>query len=329
MLSDQDLMQVQAIAAELTSPVTIVINSAGTDGAFETNLSSIARQVSGVSMNKIHVEEGRESIWAGMPSLTLTDGSTPNIHYFAAPEGKELVPFLEAISLLGRRKAPPTSDAISALDNLKDPVNIILLMAQMCPHCPQVVHAAVSLAAGRPVLTLCIVDALEFPNLADRFKVKSTPTVVIDEGMTVVGHITMNDLAQRVALAAEPDSLTATLDSMIKSGRAEDAARLMCARGKPEALLPIYQSKEFSLRMGALVAMEEALEINPAIFDSVLDRLTAFLSDEEVGLRGDTAEFLGKMRNPAAAPTLRNVAANDSDPDVREAAAEALQNLEE
>ncbi len=328
MLSDQDLMQVQAVAAQLAVPVTIYINPTGTDSLFETNLSNIARQVSGVSMNQIHVEEGHESVFPGVPSLTLSDGSTPNIHYMTAPEGNELAPFLDAISWLGKGKALPSSRSAGAMDHLALPVNILLLVAHMCPHCPQVVQAALSLAVGRPTITVSIVDALEFTDLADRFKVKSTPTVVINGGMTTVGHIGADDLAQRMVLAVGPGSLTEVLDSMIKSGRAEDAGRLVCEQGKPEALLPIYLAKEFSLRMGALVAMEEALEKNPRIFDSILDRLAALLSDEEAGLRGDTAEFLGKIGNPAAAAVLRHVAENDSDPDVREAAEEALLSIE-
>lgn len=328
MLSDQDLMQVQAVTAELICPVTIFINHAGTDSSFETNLSNVARQVSGVSMNRVQVENGQGSVFAGMPSLTLSDGNTANIHYMAVPEGNELFPFLEGISWLGKRKALPSSDAIAALDHLSAPANILILVAGMCPHCPQVVQAALSLAIGRSGITVSIVDALEFTDLADKFKVKSTPTVVINEGMTVVGHIGGDDLAQRIALALGPDSLTAVLDSMIKSGRAEDAGRLVCEKGRPEALLPIYRSKEFSLRMGALVAMEDALERNPRIFDSILDQLTALLAEEDVGLRGDTAEFLGKIGNPAAAEALRNVVENDPDPDVREAAEEALVNLD-
>ena len=79
---------------------------------------------------------------------------------------------------------------------------------------------------------------------------------------------------------------------MIRTGRAEDAAELMCRENRPAAILPIYLSNEFSVRMGALLAMEEALERNPRILDPVLGQLTDLLFQEEVALRGDTAELL-------------------------------------
>ncbi len=75
--------------------------------------------------------------------------------------------------------------------------------------------------------------------------------------------------------------------------------------------------------MGALVAIEEALGVNPRIMDPIVSDLIALLSQDGIALRGDTAELLGKIGNPAAEPALRN-ATEDADPDVREAAEEAL-----
>jgi HEAT repeat protein len=178
------------------------------------------------------------------------------------------------------------------------------------------------------MVTAGIVDALQVSDIAERFKVKSTPTIVINEGMTIVGRITRDELARRVAEAGKEESLTSVLGSMIRTGRAEDAAELMCRENRPEAVLPIYLSKEFSVRMGALLAMEEALERNPRILDPVLGQLTDLLFQEEVALRGDTAELLGKIGNPVALPALRK-AKRDPDPDVREAVMEALQALED
>ena len=170
-------------------------------------------------------------------------------------------------------------------------------------------------------------DAVQFEDLAQRYKVKSTPTTIINDGLTLIGRLTAEELAEHLLRSVESSSLPSILESMIKAGRAEDAAELLCSGDRPEAILPIYLSKEFSVRMGALVALEEALRKNPRILDPIVDDLTALLFQEEVALRGDTAELLGKIGNPAAIPALRK-AAEDLDPDVREAAEEALQLLE-
>jgi len=299
----------------------------GVENPFEANLVNIARQICGVSMNRIKIEEGVESLLPGKPSLTPACGDMRNIHYFAAPEGTEFPPFMDLLLWMGSDNAPLQSDVVDQLDKLTMPCHVMILVAAACPHCPQVVRAALLLAARRPLITVSIVDAVQFEDLAQRYKVKSTPTTIINDGLTLIGRLTEEELAGHLLSAAEDNSLTPILESMIKSGRAEDAAELMCAREQPSAMLPIYLSKEFSVRMGALVALEEALERNPRILDPIVEELTPLLFQEEVGLRGDTAELLGKIGNPAAIPALRKTA-EDPDPDVREAAEEALQILE-
>jgi thiol-disulfide isomerase/thioredoxin len=320
-------MNVQAVSSQLSTPVTIFVNPGGGDeDPFEANLLNVARQISGVSMNRIKIEEGEGSLLPGKPSLTPASGHTRNIHYFAAPEGAELAPFLDLLLWMGSDNEPPQSDSSKAIEKLAMPYHITVLMAPTCPHCPQVVRAALSLAVRTPSIMVSIVDALKFEDLAQGYKVKSTPTTIIDDGLTLIGRLTGEELAKNLLSLGKNGSLTPILESMIKAGRAEDAAVLLCAREQPQAVLPIYLSKEFSVRMGALVALEEALERNPRILDPIVEDLMPLLFQEEVGLRGDTAELLGKIGNPAAIPALRK-AAEDPDPDVREAAEEALQLL--
>lgn len=328
MLSDRDLMSVQAVSSRLTEPITIFVNlGEGETNPFEANLVNIARQICGVSMDRIKIEEGEESLLPGKPSLTPSRGHTGNIHYLAAPEGTELPPFLDLLLWMGSEAGPPRPEVANSLEILAAPCHVMVLIAPTCPHCPQVVHAALSLAVRSSSIILSIVDAVQFEDLAHRYNVKSTPTTIIDDGLTLIGRLTPEELAAHLLMVAEGSSITPILESMIKAGRAEDAAGLICSRKQPEAILPIYLSKEFSVRMGALVALEEVLDKNPKMLDPIIAELTALLFQEEVGLRGDTAELLGKIGNPAAIPALRR-AAEDPDPDVREAAEEALQILE-
>ncbi len=328
MFSEQELIQVQAAAEAMAGPVTIRVYRTGSNDSFETNLVNIAAQVAGVSMNRITLEESTEPILAGKPSLTLAGGLPGNIHYVAAPEGHEFEPFLNAMKWLGFPGDPPDPDLQKRLNSLTAPNQIMVLMADACTYCPHVVQSVLAMAVHQPLITAVIVDAIQFGDLAERFKVKSVPTTIINDNRTVLGQVSLNQLVDHVLNLQEPESLTADLDSMIQGGRAEDAAALLCSRKEPHAILPLYISKEFSKRIGALVTLEEALAINPRILDPVLNELIDLLSQEDVGLRGDTAGLLGKIGNPAAIPALKR-ALDDPDPDVREAATEALESLRE
>ena len=327
MFSERELVEVQAAAEVMTGPVTISVYRTGCNDAFETNLANIAAQVAGVSMNRIKLEESTEAILPGKPSLTLAGGLPGNIHYVAAPEGHEFEPFLNAMKWLGHPGDAPDPD-LQKLNSLTGPNQIMVLMADACTYCPHVVQSVLAMAVHQPLITAVIVDAIQFGDLAERFKVKSVPTTIINDNRTVLGQVSLNQLVDHVLNLQGPESLTADLDSMIQSGRAEDAAALLCSRNEPYAILPLYISKEFSKRIGALVTLEEALAIDPRILDPVLNELIDLLSHEDVGLRGDTAELLGKIGNPAAIPALKK-SLDDPDPDVREAAAEALEALGE
>jgi alkyl hydroperoxide reductase subunit AhpF len=326
-LSGDDLQRVQCAASQIAGPVTIFFSGTGSGDPFETNLLNIVRQISGVSLNRIKIEEAAHFVFPGKPSLTLSDGRRRNIHYLAAPEGTEFSPFLDAVLWLGKGASPASTGLFDALYNLTRSVDIVLLIAALCPHCPHTVRNALAVAIHCPAVNLTVVDALQFSDLASRFKVKSTPTLIIDEGLTLVGTISLEEMVSHIIKANEPTSLTTVLESMINAGRAEDAARLICSRRGAEAVIPLYRSQILATRIGALLAMEEALETDPKIFDSVIDQLVELLSLEDVSLRGDTAEFLGKVGNPLAIPALLRIA-DDPDPDVRDAVSEALELLQ-
>ncbi len=328
MLSEKDLESLQIASSSLRNQVTIYVNRTGIESPFENNLLNIARQITGVSLNRVTIADGQESLFPTKPSFTLSDGKCRNIHYFAAPEGSEFQPFLEALIWLGQGKQRSASDAFETLKKLRSPTHLLIFIAAACPHCPQTVRSAISLATHCPLITLSVVDALEFPDLASRYKIKSTPTLIVDDGLTLVGVVTIEELIAHLVREDDVASLSLVLESMINSGRAEDAAGIICNKRRPDAIIPVYRSQAFSLRMGALVAMEEALLKDRSIFDTVIDEFTALLFQEDPGLRGDTAAFLGKTGNPAVIPVLRKIAAQDPDPDVQEAAQEALDLLE-
>lgn len=327
MLSDNDLMRVQDVSSNLTKPLKLILFGTGSQSLFERNLFDLVRQVSGVSMNRIIMEETSEPVLTGKPSITLTTDEARRIHYLASPEGPELKPFLDVISWLGSDSLDASSVTKQALNELSLPTHILVLIASSCPHCPQTVRSALLQAVSCELVSVTIVDALEFPDVADQFKCKSTPTTIVNGELTIVGNISADDLAKKVVEASNQSSLTMVVESMVKSGRAEDAARLVCEKAQPAALVEVFRQKEFSTRIGALVAMESSLEINNSIFDSVLKDICKLLFVSDVGLKGDTAELLGKIGNIGAIPDLQR-ALNDDDADVREAVQEALETLE-
>ncbi len=146
MLSDKELLQIQIVSEKLVRSVTIHVATSSESDAFGANLLNIGRQISGVTMNQIRIESDEDAPFIGKPSLTLSAGGQKNVHYLAAPEGPEFAPFLDALSWLGRGKEVPDGHLYEPLRNVSDSVDVLVLIASACSHCPHAVRAALGLA---------------------------------------------------------------------------------------------------------------------------------------------------------------------------------------
>jgi hypothetical protein len=326
MLADNDLMRVQSVTSGVSRPVTLRVHGTGTEDSFEKNLLNVARQIAGVSSYLVRLEETDQPVLPEKPSITLSSEGSGNIHYLAAPEGPELNPFLDALAWLGHGQALPESLHLRSVEGMTSPAELLVLIGPACPYCPNLVRKVLAMAVRQPLIRVTIVDVVHFEDLVLRYKAESTPTLIVNDALTFVGDVAEETIAGHLIGRDETSSLTHVLETMIRAGRAEDAAALVCGKREPHALLPLYLSRDFPLRVGALVAMEKALDRDPQILDPIVEDLIEVLSHDETALRGDTAALLGKIGDRRAVPALRGLA-DDHDPDVREAAEEALELL--
>lgn len=326
MLTDNDLIKVQEMSRGLEKKVLLSPIPTAEPDRFEEALFTVARQIAGVASPKIDLDTPESlspALFPGKPCIVVSADGRSNIYYYAIPQGAELQPFLDAILWVGTDQGPPDSQELETVRNVTVASDLLILMASQCPHCPAVVRTGVGIAAVQPLIKLTVADAVQFADLAERYKVRATPTVIVNDGATLVGQVTEAEMVKHLASVAESSNLEEVVRTMLETGRAEDAARLICEQRRPDALLPMYLAEEFAPRMAALVTFDEALEIDPRALDTIVPDLTALLSHEDVGLRGDSAELLGKIGSEQAVPALEK-AAQDEDPDVREAAQEAL-----
>ena len=72
--------------------------------------------------------------------------------------------------------------------------------------------------------------------------------------------------------------------------------------------------------------VERALEDKPEAVRALIPSLIGMLSNDDSRIRGDIADLLGKIGDPQVIPNLEPLLA-DPDPDVSEAAADAIEEL--
>lgn len=221
---------------------------------------------------------------------------------------------------------PRATELVELLGRLTEPADIIVVTAPGCPNCRQAVEAAETLASVNPRLTVRVVDATEEPELAARWRVRSVPTTVVDDALTIVGATSAEALARRLLELEGPDAEKAVLASLVAAGRFDAAATRLEREPGRAAFAALWQGSALEGHMGLMLTAEEAIAGAPDALDGLVEHLLPVLAGAEPALAGNTADLMGLIGSPVARPALEELA-ESTDPDIAEAATDALERL--
>ena len=215
LLSDQDRTVVAGHLAAITTPVTILFFTqtiAAPDSAL------IARQVLDevVSLNdQISLEEvnfvldrDRAAQFGveGIPAVALLrGGEDTRIRFLGAPAGYEFMSLVEALILAGTGESGlmPESKALIAAHVTKS-TEILVFVTPSCPHCPRAVTLAHRMAVESPFIRATCVEATEFLDLAQQFRVTGVPKTVVDGSIEMLGALPEGVFVRTAVGAPEP-----------------------------------------------------------------------------------------------------------------------------
>jgi glutaredoxin-like protein len=212
LLSDQDRAVVSGHLAAIKTPVTILFFTQ-TIGAPDTVL--VARQVLDevVSLNdQISLEEvnfvlDRERAVQfgidGIPAVALLSaGEDTRIRFLGAPAGYEFMSLVEALILAGTGDSGLTAESKALIaENVTGPTDILVFVTPSCPHCPRAVTLAHRMAVESSMIRATCVEATEFLELSERYRVTGVPKTVVNGTIEMLGALP-ESLFVRTALGA-------------------------------------------------------------------------------------------------------------------------------
>lgn len=200
LLSDQDRAVVSGHLAAIKTPVTILFFTQ-TIAAPETAL--IARQVLDevvslndlISLEEVNFVLDRERAAQfgieGIPAVALLRGEEDTrIRFLGAPAGYEFMSLVEALILAGTGDSglTPESKALIA-GNVSGPTDILVFVTPTCPHCPRAVTLAHRMAVENPQIRATCVEATEFLELSQRYRVTGVPKTVVNGTIEMLGAL--------------------------------------------------------------------------------------------------------------------------------------------
>ncbi|HSD83657.1 MAG TPA: thioredoxin family protein [Anaerolineae bacterium] len=217
-LNDQIIKQIEGVFAGLQEPVQVLYfgSRANCDYCDEAKqlLEEVAATSDKITLSVYDVQENQDVASkfnvTNAPGIVIAsrDGSDVKdlgIQFSGIPSGHEFGTLINDILLVSQRDSGLNEKTREYLKKLDKPLHLQVFVTPTCPYCPRAVLLAHQMAMENPQMIRAEgIEAMEFPELADRFHVSGVPQTVINSGAgTVVGAAPEQQLLAEIARALQ------------------------------------------------------------------------------------------------------------------------------
>ena len=150
-------------------------------------LEDVAALSDRITLRVHEARTGIETPGQRVPALVLTGAAKGRVRFFGVPTGLEFATLLEGLTMVARGTSELTAATKAALETVGRAVHIQVFVTPTCPFCPRAAATALQMAVESAHVTADVVDAAEFPDLAERYGVQGVPKIVVNETTTFVG----------------------------------------------------------------------------------------------------------------------------------------------
>lgn len=137
-----------------------------------------------------------------IPALAILGEKDYGVRIYGIPYGYEIQTLIDAIVGVSRGKTDISDKTREVLADIKAPVHIQVFVTLTCPHCPVAASIAHKLAIESDLIRADVIDATEFPQLAQKYTVIGVPKVIINEKVEFVGAFNEDLFAEHALLGA-------------------------------------------------------------------------------------------------------------------------------
>lgn len=138
-----------------------------------------------------------------IPATIITGNTANNVRIFGIPSGYEYISLIEAITDASKGNTNLKPETIEALRAIDKPIHIQTFVTPTCPYCTMSVRLGHQFALESSRIVADMVEATEFPHLAQKYNVIGVPRTIINESITVEGAVPEEVFLENVLKAAE------------------------------------------------------------------------------------------------------------------------------
>lgn len=181
------------------------------------------------------------------------------------------------------------------------------------------------MAAYCPQIKLHIIDGSLFPEIAQKDRVMAAPCLLLDQDFRWTGAVSQDEILSMI-LDRDPASLsTQTLKNILEAGDAGwITTEMIRAKQIFSGFLGLLLHETWSVRLGAMVVVEELAEKAPDLGRLLVPLLTGGFHEKEIPVQGDILYALGEIGDLETKTWILETISNSDHEDLRDAAEDAV-----
>ncbi len=136
-----------------------------------------------------------------IPSIAIVGKIDYGIRYYGVPAGYELAALIDTIIDVSKGKTSLSDALKTKLAEIKKPVHLQVFVSPTCPYCPKAARIAHQFAIENENIRSDVIEMIEFPYLAQRYRIMSVPHIVINNDTSFLGAQPPEVFIEQIALA--------------------------------------------------------------------------------------------------------------------------------
>jgi len=124
-----------------------------------------------------------------IPAILIFGEKEYGVRFFGIPSGYEFSTLIEDIIHVSKGETDLDEKIKEEVRKIDKEVHIQVFVTPTCPYCPTMVHIAHQMAVENEKIKADMIEAIEFPHLAQKYGVVGVPKTIINEKREIVGAV--------------------------------------------------------------------------------------------------------------------------------------------
>lgn len=123
------------------------------------------------------------------------------VKFYGIPSGYEFTTLIQDILEVSKGETGLSEESKKEIAKIDKPLHIQVFVTPTCPYCPSAVHLAHQAAIENENIKADMIEAIEFPQLSQKYNVSGVPKTVINGKYEFVGAMPEEAFVQELKAA--------------------------------------------------------------------------------------------------------------------------------